>query len=259
MIMVRKINQFEPSGGVVLLVDDDLDYLAIHRRLLERDGHEVICAKSGPDALAIVQDRHVDLMLLDYFMPGMTGEEVVEELRKKKLMIQVILQTGYASEYPPRDLMKRLDIQGYYDKSEGPDKLLLWTDVGLKTAYSVQMIEKSKRGLKYILDTTPDLHKIQPLDDLLQGILWQVAGLLGAVNSFLAVFEDNAVIQSDPMETEGFIAIQSDSDLVIRASTGQYQVSDHLKVVLDEEINNKISDVLQKGFIEILMLVLLSH
>jgi diguanylate cyclase (GGDEF)-like protein len=252
MIMVRKRSQLEPTGGVVLLVDDDLDYLAIHRRLLEREGHEVVCAKSGSEALAIAQDRHVDLMLLDYFMPGMTGEEVVEELRKNNSKIQVVLQTGYASENPPRDLLKRLDIQGYYDKSEGPDKFLLWADVGLKTAYSVQMIEKSKRGLQYILDTTPDLHKIQPLDDLLLGILWQVAGLLGAVNSFLAVFADGALSHPEPLETEGFIAIHNDSDLVIRASTGQYQVSDHLKAVLDEEINNKINDVLQKGSIDII-------
>jgi len=45
-------------------------------------------------------------------MPGMTGEQVVEELRKFNAYIQVILQTGYASEQPPQVLMKRLDIPG---------------------------------------------------------------------------------------------------------------------------------------------------
>jgi len=63
-------------------------------------------------------------------MPGMTGEQVVTALRQFNPHVQIILQTGYASECPPREMLHRLDIQGYFDKSEGPDKLLLWVDVG---------------------------------------------------------------------------------------------------------------------------------
>ena len=249
--MVRKRKQSEPTGKVILLVDDDSEYLKINQRLLEREGHEVVSAESGQEALELVAKQHIDLMLLDYFMPGMTGEEVVEQLRKVNPLVQVILQTGYVSENPAREVLKRLDIQGYYDKSDGPEKLLLWTDVGLKSAYTIQLLEKSKRGLKYILDVTPDLHKIQPLDDLLQGILWQVAGLLGAVNSFLAVFPDGGLLRSEPVETESFIAIIKDFDLIIRASTGHFNVATNIKNNFDQNRITEINDVLQKGEIRV--------
>ena len=131
---------------------------------------------AAPRRSAVLRASKIDLLLLDYYMPGMTGEEVVTELRHFNPYVQIILQTGYASEQPPRELLRRLDIQGYYDKSEGPDKLLLWTEVGLKSAYVIQLLNKSRQGLRYILDVTPDMHKIQSLADLLQGILLQVRG-----------------------------------------------------------------------------------
>ena len=154
--------------------------------VLEHEGHTVVTADNGKLALSIIKERYIDLLLLDFFMPGMTGEEVIQELRTFNTQLQVILQTGYASECPPRELLKRLDIQGYFDKSEGPEKLLLWTDVGLKAAYSTQLLVKSRKGLSYILAAAPELYKIQPIEDLLQGILFQLSGLLGTANSFLS-------------------------------------------------------------------------
>lgn len=221
--MTRKSRATSISGYTILLVDDSPEYLEATRLVLAREGHQVLTATSGPEALDLLRQSTVDLLLLDYYMPGMTGEEVVTQLRHFNQYVQVILQTGYASEQPPRELLRRLDIQGYYDKSEGPEKLLLWTDVGLKTAYTIQLLQKSRQGLRYILDVTPELHKIQPLSDLLQGILWQVAGLLGAANTFLAVMPEGGLNSSRREELEGFVAMmQDESELVIRASTGRF-------------------------------------
>ena len=49
-------------------------------------------------------------------------------------------------------MLRRLDIQGYDDKSEVPEKWLSWTDVGLKAAFTIQLLNKSRQGLRYILD-----------------------------------------------------------------------------------------------------------
>ncbi|MCK4602568.1 MAG: response regulator, partial [Phycisphaerae bacterium] len=132
--MVRKHKVSKSSGKTVLVVDDSTDYLESTKTLLEREGHRVLCAESGEEALQILRENHVDLILLDYYMPKMTGEEVVKRLREFNPYVPVVLQTGYVSEQPPREVLRRLDIQGYHDKSEGPEKLLLWTDVGLKAA-----------------------------------------------------------------------------------------------------------------------------
>lgn len=130
------------SGYTILLVDDDVNYLESARALLEREGHEMIVASTGAEALRLLSERTIDLVLLDYFMPGKTGEQVVTELREFNKEVQVILQTGYSSETPAREMLRRLDIQGYYDKSEGPEKLLLWTDVGLKAVYREGQLQK---------------------------------------------------------------------------------------------------------------------
>ncbi|HSD37839.1 MAG TPA: diguanylate cyclase [Rhodocyclaceae bacterium] len=222
--MARKTKGESASNWTILLAEDDPDYAQTTITLLEREGHTVVWADSGAKALEVLRIRQIDLLLLDYFMPGMTGEETVVELRKFNTNVQVILQTGYASEQPPRALLKRLDIQGYHDKSEGPEKLLMWTDVGLKSAYAVQLLRNSREGLRFILNATPELHKIQPLNELLQGIILQISGLLGNVNSFLAINTpgSSAQLPEEP-RSEGFLAILIDeTDLAIQASTGRF-------------------------------------
>jgi diguanylate cyclase (GGDEF)-like protein len=251
--MPRKSKAARGSGAVVLLVDDSEEYLDATSSLLEREGHEVLRANSGLEALQILREKKVDLLLIDYFMPGMNAEEVVTELRQFNPFVQVILQTGYASEQPPRELLRRLDIQGYYDKSEGPDKLLLWTDVGLKAAYTVQLLQKSRQGLRYILDVTPELHRVRPLHDLLQGILLQIAGLLGAVHSFLAVVPEGGglrLVGND--EAEGFVAmVENEEDLVIRASTGRFAHQLSVAACLDSEKQTLVRRALSEGRIQL--------
>ncbi|MGC1378943.1 MAG: diguanylate cyclase [Anaerolineales bacterium] len=251
--MTRKNKISDTSGYTILLVDDNLEYRDATRFLLEHEGHTVLTAENGPDALSIMKREKVDLLLLDYYMPGMTGEDVVLALRQFNPTVQIILQTGYASEQPPRELLHRLDIQGYYDKSEGPEKLLLWTDVGLKAAYNTQLLTKSRQGLQYILDITPEMHKIQPLTDLLQGILLQISGLLGVVNSFLAVLDEGGIRYVQAEKTDSFLAlIDDDTDLVIRASTGGFTGNLTVNDVFDQGKIKTIREILKKGTIKLL-------
>ena len=172
--MARKHRTVRSTGRTVLLTDDDPDYLEATRLLLESEGHTVLCAENGPRALKILKQQHADLLLLDYFMPGMTGEEVVVRLREFNPYIQVVLQTGYSDEQPPREMLRKLDIQGYYDKSEGPEKLLLWTDASLKSGDVLRRLQRNRIGLRHILQTAPELHRAQPVGDLLHSILSQL-------------------------------------------------------------------------------------
>jgi len=129
--MARK-TRGQLSGHTILVVDDQEETLWSVRALLEREGHTVLTAQSGERALELFKESDVHLILVDYFMPRMTGEDVVREIRKFDPSVQIILQTGYSGEKPPRTMLADLDIQGYHDKAEGPEQLLLWVDVGLK-------------------------------------------------------------------------------------------------------------------------------
>jgi signal transduction histidine kinase len=145
--MARKRVSAEPSGFSILVVDDQEETIVSSKLLLEREGHQVVTAISGFEALALFRDDRFDLVIVDYFMPKMNGEEVVRAVRNIDSNVQIILQTGYSGEKPPREMLKLLDIQGYHDKSEGPDRLLLWIDVALKAADHLRAIHRSESAL----------------------------------------------------------------------------------------------------------------
>jgi two-component system, cell cycle response regulator len=184
--MARLRQHIASTGHKVLIVDDDLTLLQTLEQLLSREGHQVFAASSGAEAIKVCEAQQPHLMLLDYFMPGMTGEDVVRSVRGFNSEVQIVLQTGYASERPARTMLRELDIQGYHDKSEGPEKLLVWVDVALKAFRHSRALKASRDGLNYILRATPDLHRLQPLEDLMRGILMQIYGLLGLAGAFVA-------------------------------------------------------------------------
>lgn len=60
----------------ILFADDDEDILDLVSIGLERLGYEVLRAEDGHQALASIRDNRPDLVLLDYFMPGLKGDEI---------------------------------------------------------------------------------------------------------------------------------------------------------------------------------------
>jgi signal transduction histidine kinase len=142
--MARKRSRSADSGYTILVVDDQEETLLSVQRLLEREGHRVLLADGGQRALELFAQHDVHLLLVDYFMPRMTGEELVAEIRKIDTQVQIVLQTGYAGEKPPREMLQKLAIQGYHDKSEGPDKLLLWIEVAIKSYEQLRRVREAE-------------------------------------------------------------------------------------------------------------------
>jgi signal transduction histidine kinase len=142
--VARKRTVEDASGYTILVVDDQEETLASVQRLLEREGHRVLLAESGQRALELFGQHEVHLLLVDYFMPRMTGEELIAEIRKIDSQVQIVLQTGYSGEKPPREMLQKLDIQGYHDKSEGPDKLLLWVEVAIKSYEQLRRVREAE-------------------------------------------------------------------------------------------------------------------
>ncbi|MDX3909679.1 MAG: PAS domain S-box protein [Sphingobium sp.] len=84
----------------VLAVDDDLLVLTNTSAMLEDLGHHVVQASCGSDALAVLGEQQVDLLLTDFAMPGMTGLQLAEAAQKLRPDLPVLLVSGYA-EPPP--------------------------------------------------------------------------------------------------------------------------------------------------------------
>jgi DNA-binding NtrC family response regulator len=81
----------------VLLVDDREDFVSALAGRLKLHGMEVETATNGEDALAIVQEKTIDVVVLDVIMPGMGGLEILKRLKKTHPDIQIILLTGHGS------------------------------------------------------------------------------------------------------------------------------------------------------------------
>jgi signal transduction histidine kinase len=135
----------KPSGYTILVVDDHEETLRATRRLLEREGHRVLLASSGREALDLFRRERPDLLIVDYFMPGMTGEELIGEIRREDAGVQILLQTGYSGEKPAREMLDELDIQGYHDKGDGADRFLVWVRVCLKAHRQLRQVQEVSR------------------------------------------------------------------------------------------------------------------
>lgn len=100
-----------PERPVILVVDDDAPILLLMRNLLREFGFEPVAAGSGKQAIEEAQRRTPDLILLDRNMPGMTGDEVLRELRAHDELsaIPVLMLTGEPME---PDEIQRLGATG---------------------------------------------------------------------------------------------------------------------------------------------------
>jgi len=88
------------DGRLVLIADDDEDILALVRTIVERQGHEVMAARDGAEALALVVQRRPDLAVLDISMPELDGLEVLRRLRAESHTrdVPVVLLSARAQE-----------------------------------------------------------------------------------------------------------------------------------------------------------------
>ena len=89
----------KPSNGYrVLVVDDDQAVLSTYRRLLLRAGFEPITVADPLEVLANDHSNGVDLVLLDYRMPGLDGLSLLAELRRRECSAPAILVSAYLNE-----------------------------------------------------------------------------------------------------------------------------------------------------------------
>jgi CheY-like chemotaxis protein len=82
----------------ILIVDDEAVVLQAAQRLLEKKGFSVFVAISGPHALSVLKENYeaIGVILLDISMPGMDGEETLENILKIDPEAKVLLFSGYA-------------------------------------------------------------------------------------------------------------------------------------------------------------------
>jgi len=91
---------------MILLVDDDITFLATYEKLLKLYHYEVIVCSSAEEAIAQFE-RHKDkitVIISDYFMPNMNGLTLIKHIEEQSPSLQKVLCTGYCVESVPSDI-----------------------------------------------------------------------------------------------------------------------------------------------------------
>lgn len=146
----------ESNGYKIIVVDDEqgiVDSLSI---FLRRSGYNFTGVTNPLEAIEKVRSEHFDLMILDFMMDPIHGDEVVEQIRQFNKELYILLLTGHKDLAPPLETIKRLDIQGYCEKSDKFDQLLLLIESGIKSIEQMNTIKKINEELQ---DKNDELEK----------------------------------------------------------------------------------------------------
>jgi len=83
--------------NTILLVEDDRSQRALYEQELADAGYRVILAKDGQMALDRIEEEHVDVVVMDIFMPGMDGIETMNRILAKDKRMPVIINSAYST------------------------------------------------------------------------------------------------------------------------------------------------------------------
>lgn len=192
--MRKHLKTPESSEFTVMIIDDDEGIVDSISALLHRSGYQVTGITSPIEGLEMLGKKQFDLLILDYFMHPIHGDEVVSRLRAFSPEIYVLLLTGHKDLAPPLSTIRALDIQGYCEKSDRLDQLVLLVESGIKSISQIRTIQKFRDGLNSILGAVPKIYQLQPLDNILEEILIQILPLVNSHDAFILV--DDLSIQN---------------------------------------------------------------
>lgn len=144
----QNLENNENKNYKIIAVDDEegiIDSLSI---FLKRSGYEFTGVTDPLEAIERVKNEHFDLMILDFIMIPIHGDKVVEEIRKFNKELYILLLTGHKDLAPPLETIRRLDIQGYCEKGDKFDQLLLLIESGIKSIAQMNEIKKINENLE---------------------------------------------------------------------------------------------------------------
>lgn len=161
----------------VLIVDDNdgaLDTMQINLRNI---GIDKVTRTTNPvEALEMIKSNDsFDILITDYLMTPINGDELVSEIRKTNFSLFIIIVTGYSDRKPPLETVASLNIQGYCQKTDKMDELNVWIQSGIKS------IEQNKRIRQLYAEAKSYSEEVEKLHSELEHNYYEVIDTLRKV------------------------------------------------------------------------------
>lgn len=224
----------------ILLADDDEDYMMMTYSFLKQLGYNVDKAYDGKNALEMLQTNKYQIALLDYFMPELNGEEVVNKIRETNKEIIIILQTGFSGQKPPVETMKKLNIQNYHDKTEGIDRLNLELISAVKIFNQQSEIELTK-------------YKSRAIGELIFGIAQEIKSNLLSVGASMEY--TNMLIQQSS-DTFGKDHLEKLNKFYTNNKESLQKIDKVLSSIINQSTENTDYVMSDKEVMEVISLIL---
>ena len=145
--MRKYMQETVTSPYKIMAIDDDAGILDSLKVVLQRQGYGLDCYTNPLEAIEVLKKENYDLLLLDFIMDPLHGDQVVEKIRKFDKNLYILLLTGHKDLAPPLETLKTLDIQGYCEKSDNFEQLLLLIQSGLKSVDQMHIINNINKEL----------------------------------------------------------------------------------------------------------------
>jgi CheY-like chemotaxis protein len=184
--MRKRKTEYVPEYNILAL-DDEIGIIDSLSVVLRRNGYGFEGVTSPYDAIERIKAGSYDMLILDYMMSPINGDQVVEEIRRFNNDLYILMLTGHKDMAPPLETIKALDIQGYCEKNDKFDQLILLVESAIKSIIQKKTIMRYSDGLNKILEAVPKIYQLQPIGNILEGILIGVMTLVNSKNAFILI------------------------------------------------------------------------
>lgn len=176
---MRLTKQVTQNRISILTLDDDPIITSTIQAYFQRSGYQVDVENNPYTAIEKIRNGNYDILLLDFLMSPICGDQVVEEIRKFNQDLFIILLTGHKSMAPPVKTIRQLDIQGYYEKNDRFDQLELLVESCVKSIRQMRTIREYKSDLEKAYVQTIEIlrHVVESRDKETKGHSERVAML----------------------------------------------------------------------------------
>ena len=226
----------------VLCVDDEENILHSIKRLLRKEGYRLLTALSGIEALKILEENDVHLVLSDQRMPQMSGTEFLAEVKEKYPDVIRIILTGYTEVDSITESINKGNIYKFFLKPWNDQHLKL--EIG-KALEQYELIQANKMLHKKVLEQNEELKRI---NENLEGLIQDRTEKLEIQNNALEL--SRAILEDLPVpiigvSVEGMIVLINRQAQSLSKSGKSIEIGKKLSDYFSNDMEKKMDETMR--------------